>query len=241
MKATTTAEPRERYVVREKVAEAPAVVTLKLSRDDGTIPFYQPGQFITVYFPELGTPEGKAYSISSAPSEPFLAITIKGMGEFSNRLCALQTGDALVASAPCGYFFSESLTSTLILIAAGIGVAPFRSIIINVLHNNPQRSILLFYSSRTVTDIIFGNLLKALEAKHKNLTSTHFITREEQTPKEMHQGRIHTPAILEEIKDGPDPEFLICGSISFVRDLWRGLRDAGIAEERLYTEAFFSH
>lgn len=234
-------EPKERYIVREKVAEAPAVYTLNLSLEDGSIPRYLPGQFITVYFPELGTPEGKAYSISSAPTEKTLNITVKSMGEFSNRLYSLQTGDSLVASLPCGYFFSESSESALVLIAAGIGVAPFRGIIIDALRHDPRRKIFLFYSSRTISDIIFAAPLNKMRTEHSNLIVSYFLTRDEQTPKEMFRGRIRAPIILETIGDAPDPEFLICGSISFVRDLWRGLRNAGVAEERLYTEAFFSH
>ena len=38
-----------------------------------------------------------------------------------------------------------------------------------------------------------------------------------------------------------DAEFMICGSISSIRDMWKGLRDLGIPEETIYTEAFFSH
>ncbi len=237
MNNPATGEPKERYRVREKIAEAPAVFTLKLSREDGTTPSYLPGQFITIYFPELGTPEGKAYSISSAPFEPTLAITVKKMGEFSNRLCALQTGDALVASRPCGYFFSESRESSLVLIAAGIGIAPFRGIILDALQHNPKREIFLFYSNRTVSDIIFANLLTSLPA----VTVIHFITREMSVPQEMRCGRMSAASLLETIGEAPNPEFLICGSISFVRDLWRELQKAGVAEECIYTEAFFSH
>ncbi len=241
MNNPTTHEPKDRYVVRERIAEAPSVFTLKLLREDGTVPFYIPGQFITVYFPELGTPEGKAYSISSAPSEQTLNITVKSMGEFSHRLCAFKTGDSLTASLPCGYFFSESQTSTLVLIAAGIGVAPFQSIVRDALQNNPERKIYLFDSSRTVSDLIFATTLHTLQSAYENLSVTHFITREERIPKEMRRGRISAPVILETVGDISDSEFLLCGSISFVRDLWRGLRNGGVAEERLYTEAFFSH
>ncbi len=36
-------------------------------------------------------------------------------------------------------------------------------------------------------------------------------------------------------------ELLLCGSISFVYDLWGGLKEQGIFEEKRYTEIFFSH
>ena len=83
-------ESNTRYIVRENIAEAPGVSTLQLSLANSTVPTYVPGQFITVYAPELGTPEGKAYSISSAPHEKTLNITVKDMGKFSHYLLELR-------------------------------------------------------------------------------------------------------------------------------------------------------
>ncbi len=60
-------EKRQQYIVRKKIAEAPDVSTLELTLVGGGVPSFVPGQYITVYFPETGVAEGKAYSISSAP------------------------------------------------------------------------------------------------------------------------------------------------------------------------------
>ncbi len=234
-------ERKERYVVREKIAEAPGVFTLRLSRMDGVIPSYAAGQFINVYIPELGTPEGKGYSISSAPGDGTLNITVKKMGAFSSYLCALNPGDTIFASEPCGYFFSESENSTLVMVAAGIGVAPFRSIILDCLQKNPQRKLVLFYSNRTAEDIIFKIVFDELCVAHEPVSVTYFLTREEDISPPMLKGRMQAQNIMQALKDAPDPEFLLCGSIAFVRDLWRGLRAEGVPEDKIYTEAFFSH
>jgi ferredoxin-NADP reductase len=235
------AEPNERYVVKEKVAEAPGVFTLRLSREGGALPHYAAGQFVTVYIPELRTPQGKAYSISSAPGENTLDITVKKIGAFSGHLCALNPGDTVIASEPCGYFFSESASSTLVMAAAGIGVAPYRSIILDCLQKNPQRKLVLFYSSRTVPDIIFKKLFDELCAAHKNMSVAYFVTREENISPPMLKGRIQAQRMLQDLSGAPDPEFLLCGSIAFVRDMWRDLRAEGVSEDKIYTEAFFSH
>ena len=54
---------------------------------------YQAGQYITVFFEDSSTPAGKAYSLSSAPHESELSITVKKVGEYSGRLHALNAGD----------------------------------------------------------------------------------------------------------------------------------------------------
>lgn len=229
----------KKYTVTGAVLEAPGVTTLELACADG-VPLYIPGQFITAYLPELGTPEGKAYSISSAPGEP-LRITVQMRGEFSRRLCAMRPGYTFLASEPCGYFYSESASSALIMLAAGIGVAPFRSMILDAIKKNPARPLLLFYGNKTMSGIVFGGLLDTLAAAYPAVQIRHFITKEEHLPDGVVRGRITAEAVMQAIEEVPDPEFFICGSISFVRDIWRDLRSAGINEDRLYTEAFFSH
>ncbi|MGC9602844.1 MAG: hypothetical protein ABSE76_03895 [Minisyncoccia bacterium] len=231
-------ENKKKYTVIKTTSEAPGVVSLELSCEDGT-PLYIPGQFITVYLPELGTPEGKAYSISSAPNES-LRITVEERGEFSRTLSALKPGGVFLASEPEGYFYSESKTSALVMLAAGIGIAPFRSVILESLQKNSARLIHLFYSNRTMQNIVFRDEFALLAARHESFKVHHFITREENLPGGITSGRMSAEAILKAVGKAPDPEFFICGSIPFVRDMWKGLKSAGVSEERLYTEAFFA-
>jgi ferredoxin-NADP reductase len=233
-------DPRETYVVREKILEAPGVSTLKLSRDDGSVPSYIPGQCITVYFPESGTPEGKAYSISSAPWEGAMNITVRAIGEFSNRLCAMVPGERITGSLPIGYFYSESTEAPLVMIAGGTGIMPFRSMILDAAKNNSSRRLALFYSARTLHDIIFANTFDNLWSGREHFSVQYFITREKSLPCPIIQGRMDASAILRDLAHGSESEFLLCGSISFVRDMWRDLRSNGVQEEQLYTEAFFS-
>jgi 3-ketosteroid 9alpha-monooxygenase subunit B len=236
-------ETRKTYVVKEKIIESPTVSTLKLTLFTGDIPTYHSGQFINIYFPELGTPEGKAYSMSGAPHEDALCITVKAVGEFSHRLCSLCVGDTLEASLPYGYFYSESEDNNLIMIAGGIGVTPFRSMIMDSIRRKSQRKLALFYSSRTYDDLIFKKEFDSLQKDHKNFNGFYFVTRERNSDTSIIYRRMNIGDIL---GNGPQKrlagrEFLICGSISFVSDIWKGLRAAGVPEELIYTEAFFSH
>jgi ferredoxin-NADP reductase len=231
------------YVVREKIAESSTVSTLKLAPAFENLPAYHSGQFINIYFPELNTPEGKAYSMSGAPQEEVLAITVKAMGEFSHRLCSLKIGDTVTASLPYGYFYSESEETTLVMIAGGIGVAPFRSMICDALAGNLSRKLALFYSVRTHEDLVFKKEFDRLQKENKNFKVFYFVTREKNNDPLIFSSRISINDIL---GSGPRKnisgrEFLICGSIPFVSDIWKGLRAEGVREEMIYTEAFFSH
>lgn len=233
-------EVKKKYKVIGKTEESPNVFTLRLVLDEGLAP-YVSGQYITVYFPESGTPEGKAYSISSAPHEGFYAITVKVMGEFSTKLSRLVAGDIVTASLPYGYFFSESADTPLVMIAAGIGISPFRSMLADITTRSLNREVHLMYTSRTAGDIVFKKEFDEMVANNSRIHVVYHVTREEGVEPPLVAGRLSGGSVLASIPHLPSAEFLICGSISFTRDMWRALRAEGIAEDRLYTEAFFSH
>lgn len=229
-------EDRLVYIVRESRQESYDTVTLSLSCEKGSVPSFVPGQFISIYFPELNTPEGKSYSISSPPGKKTVEITIKGIGEFSNRLCAMRPGDRIIGSSPYGFFYSEQDDTDLILIAGGIGITPFRSMIAHALEHEPGRNITLFQSGRTLADLIFDEEM----ANASGLSTHYFVTRENVSSTRITPRRMEAKDIIDTCR--PElGEFFICGSIPFVRDLWHGLKSHGVAEDRIYTEAFFSH
>lgn len=227
------------YTVIDKIKETPDVASLLLSKDNG-VPPYTPGQFITVYFKDTGTPEGKSYSISSSPDEKTMNITVKAIGEFSHRLSKMNKGDKVTASLPYGFFYSESKDKEMIIIAGGIGIAPFRGMIRKVLAENPKAKINLHYSNRTEKDIVFRKELDKLAKENKNFKVNYYLTRENKMPKGMIKGRMNIEKIA---KTGNllNSEFFVCGGISLVRDIWKQLKENGVKEDSVYTEAFFSH
>lgn len=233
-------EDKRIYSVTRKKAEAAGITTLYLIPVEGDSRPFISGQFLTVYFPELGIPEGKAYSISSAPHEEEISITIKDIGVFSHRLCTLEEGDTLTASGPYGFFYSEEIDSTLILLAAGIGIAPLRSMICDALRKNPLRKIDLHYSVSKLSDAVFLDTFSFLQKEHPNFTYAIHVTKEAVAEPCCCKGRISVKQLVSPYKEDASAEYLMCGSIAFVRDMWRGLRAEGVPEDRLSTEAFFA-
>lgn len=233
-------EVRRTYSVTKKNIEAGNVTTLHLAPVDDSRPAFISGQFLTVYFPELGISEGKAYSISSAPDEEGFSITVKEIGTFSRRLSIMEVGGTLTASGPYGFFYSEETDSTLVLLAAGIGIAPFRSMICDSLRKDPLRKVALHYSVSKLSDAVFLDTFSRLQKDHPGFTYAVHLTKEAIANPGCEEGRISPSRLTSLYRKDASAEYLICGSISFVRDMWRGLREAGIPEECLYTEAFFA-
>lgn len=210
------------YKIINKKTESEDTFTISLELEEGGIPDFIAGQYINIYFDDLNTAEGKAYSISSAPSENKFDLTIKILGEFSNKLNDLKIGDRVKGTLPYGFFYSEE-ESDLVLIAGGIGVTPFRSIIFQ----NKDKNITLFQSARFEEGLIFKDDFESVQGLNyiKNISSK--------------EGRFTFEKLnLDSFKE---KEFMVCGSISFVRDVWRILKENGIEQDQIYTEAFFSH
>jgi len=225
------------YKVIDIRKESDDVSTIFLDCSDFDILDYKSGQYITVYFPESGTKEGKAYSISSAPSERIFTITVRAVGEFSNKITSLKKGDLLLASKPYGYFYTETEDTPIILIAGGIGITPLRSIVFDNFKKN--REIVLLYSAKNFNDIVFKNQFDELANKNQNFKVKYFLTSEKSDLSCIVNARIQSKDIFDCLKNSTESEFFVCGSISFTRDIWKVIKDLGISDNNIYTEAFF--
>lgn len=234
------------YKVIGKKRELENITTIQFVLDkDSTVPTFIAGQYINIFVEDQNTTEGKSYSISSSPEDSFLAITVKEMGQFSKYLTNLNVGDVIEASDPYGYFYSENNDTNLIFVIAGISITPAMSMIRYFSKNNPERKMCLFYSSSFKEHILFKEELDEITKSNLNIKVIYFITKDEEVSEDYRKGRIVPKEITREIDtyslELQNNEYFICGSITFVRDMWDGIREMGINEEQIYTEAFFSH
>lgn len=233
-------ESKRSYTVIRVKKETPTITTLTFLPTEGGILPFASGQFMTVYFPELGSVEGKAYSISSSPEEEALSITVKDIGAYSKKLSLMKEGDTLIASGPYGFFYSEEKDSHLILVAGGIGIAPFRSMIWSLVKTYPARKITLYYSAPSWEEAAFANELSSIQKEVHSFSLKFYSTRSALFDHEGREGRISLDELAVESARNVQSEYLICGSIAFVRDMWKGLKERGVSEDTMYTEAFFS-
>lgn len=227
------------WTITDICEEAPMVKTLIL-KPQGTMPEFIAGQYLTVRIPGFEPVEGKSYSIASVPGDSHVLLTIKEIGTFSHALLAHKIGDTLTTSAPYGFFYPElDEERHIACIAGGIGITPIMSIMRSLLLQNYGKQISLFYSNRTVLDVVFRETITMLSASHETFTAHHFITREDVALPEFRQGRMSAPLITELLSDTEETDFFICGSIEFTKGMWKELRTAGVSSTQIYTEGFF--
>lgn len=224
------------YIVLARKQETCTTTTLTLTKSNGSIPQFFPGQCLTVYFPDLSPTLGKQYSISSAPCEQVCTITVKTIGRFSNRLCSLAPGDRILASEPQGTF-CPTWESNIVLLAGGMGITPFRGVIVQAVSLSLHPQIRLFYSAKILTDMPFGNELYEVSQRHSSFYMERFVTKEPIFSTELKCRRMRPDDILSN-RDS-QTQYLISGSLNFVLGIKNVLVTAGVERTQILTESYF--
>jgi ferredoxin-NADP reductase len=125
---------------------------------------WQPGQYMH-YVLKHENPDDRGeerwFTISSAPFETDIMITTRFDGEqissFKRALFKMEPGGVIEADGPKGSFTLQEGEHHHIFIAGGIGVTPFRSMLLQLLHDHKNKSIDLMYANRD-SNFVFGDI-----------------------------------------------------------------------------------
>ncbi len=228
------------WKIKEVCPETELVSTLVLE-PVGERPKFIAGQYLTVLLPGMEPAEGKSYSISSAPHEDLLTLTVKRMGSFSEALLALSAGESLTTSTPYGFFYpEEDDLGELVFLAGGIGITPIWSILKDLENNKDSRPRYLFYSNQTEREVVFKKEITELSQRGDgSLLCSQFITREQPSSDECVGRRMCGEDVLRDLIMRETATFFVCGSSQFTRGMWQELKNGGVRPEQIYTEGFF--
>jgi len=149
------------YRVRQVTSEMADTFTLDLEAMDGSIDFaFAPGQFNMLY--HFGAGE-VPISISGDPSiNHTLTHTVRAVGVVTNSLQQLQSGAVVGIRGPFGTGWPLDIAdgADIVIVAGGIGLAPLRPVIYQVLANRRRYgAICIFYGARTPDEILYRTQL----------------------------------------------------------------------------------
>jgi ferredoxin-NADP reductase len=226
------------------IRETPDTVTLVFARSEESLS-YLAGQFLTIdphqfracrpYMTYLENLKGRkelprAYSMSSAPHEPQLAITIKeepytpGVHQHAPLLSpllvhAVGKGVRMTVVGFTGPYILppdiEQRTDHVLHVVAGSGAVPDFSILKDSLHRHARLRHTFLSSNRTWDDICFRDQLLDLEKEHPGrLRVVNTLTRQEEltgTLGDVRKGRVSTELIAELLPDRSTAHVYVCG------------------------------
>ncbi len=145
------------YRVKQTRKETHDTFTLELEPAGGGEPLvFAPGQFNMLYAFGVGE---CAISISGNPDEPHkLLHTIRLVGTVTTALSKLRTGDTMGIRGPFGSSWPMEAAegNDVVFVAGGIGLAPLRPAIYQVLANREKYGrVVLLFGTRTPQDLVF--------------------------------------------------------------------------------------
>jgi ferredoxin-NADP reductase len=207
---------------------------------------FEAGQFadLTLVAPPDSDVKGdtRTLSIASAPHERNLmvAMRVRATG-FKRTLNSLPLGAQLLLQGPYGSMtLSRNATRPAVLLAGGIGITPFRSLIWSAAESLSPRRIFLFYSVRVPEEAAFLEELQEMERYNGRYKLVCTVTqpRMAQTPWRGETGRISIDMLSKWIPDLSVPIYYIAGPPAMVAGVRKMLVGAGIAEEDIQAEEF---
>ncbi|MFK7806926.1 MAG: 2Fe-2S iron-sulfur cluster-binding protein [Saprospiraceae bacterium] len=226
---------------------------------------YKPGQYLTLLLQINGQEVRRSYSMSSAPFEEELKVTVKRVkgGLVSNHLLdQIKPGETINVLPPQGRFTAKVAAEnrkTYYFFGAGSGITPLMSLVKTILEKEPQSSVFLLYGNRSEQSIIFKDQLAQLERQYAGqLVVEHTLS---QPKKEKSSGlssffsksksnwrgkigRINHKQIAEFLEENPkryeDTSYYICGPGDMIDTAEAALLGQGISQKAIFTERFLT-
>jgi len=135
---------------------------------------------------------------------------------------------------PLQFFYSLGF-----LIAGGIGITPFRSMLKYLLDSQQRRDIVLFYASKTADEIIYKDVLSAAHAKI-GVKTFYTLTDTTSVPRDWSGlvGRISEHVILKAVPDYEERTYYLSGPPDMVRAYEQVLKSMGVKSNQIKKDFF---
>ena len=222
---------RYRMRVAEVVEEAPGVVSLRIAGRGLARLRARPGQFFLWRFLDRHRWwASHPFSLSAAPADDSLRITVKDLGDFSRGLGTIRPGTRVVAEGPFGVFTdSARRRDKVALVAGGIGITPIRGLL-----EEMSGDVVVLYRVVREEDIVFRSELERLS--HERGFTVKYVVGDHAAPG---GARLMSPEhLLELVPDLREREIYVCGPAGMTDFLKRNIRAAGVPRKYVHTERF---
>jgi len=159
---------RHRLRVVAVIPEASGVVSIVIEGRHLAELRAQPGQFFRWRFLTADSwTTAHPFSLSAPPVGNRLRLTVKALGDGSERLQRVPVGTALIAEGPYGAMTAARRTRRdVLLIAGGVGITPMRALF-ETMTVLPGQDLMLLYRARGRDELIFRRELDALAARRE--------------------------------------------------------------------------
>lgn len=201
---------------------------------------FDAGQYVSITVDEHG--DRRSYSICSTPDIKHgfeLLVDLSPQGVGSKFLESLEFGDEVDVMGPLGRFTLKEggNEEQIIFVATGSGIAPFRSMVLELLQEKGEtRPITLYWGMRYVEELFWQNDFQDLAEEYENFSFHPVISKAiEEWP--LCRGRVTDCLRVHEVP--VNAAYYLCGNAAMIEDVNGLLQEKGVVKENVHFEKFF--
>lgn len=207
---------------------------------------FTPGQFIDITLlnpPETdGEGNARGFSIASAPYENFIMVATRLRDTAFKRVLSNVPLDTEVRiEGPFGNLkLHNDRSRAAVVLTGGIGITPFRSILLHAAKEKLPHRIFLFYANRRPEDAAFLDELQQLERQNSNYKLIACMTEMEKSARSWsgERGVINWQMLANNLREVVSPVYYITGPPPMVKAMHTMLVDAGVDDDNVRIEEF---
>jgi len=212
----------------------------KLAFAEGTHFEYDAGQFVNAMIPTEVKVLKRPYSIASSPTWPgYIDMCWKKIpgGAATEHLWKLQIGDRLEIQGPLGRFTlkNKPVPKAYVFISTGTGIAPFRSMIHDMLERKENVQIWNIFGNRYEEDILYREEFEELARRHANLKNVFTVSR----PTKWNGETDYVQYMLKKYVPNPDGVHIyICGLTNMIMEVEKTALEMGFTKQQIFYEKY---
>ncbi len=235
MTTETTTDPMlpQPYTVRDVAKETPDTFTLRLEPEIAVQrTSFQPGQFSMLWVFGVGE---LPISISGDPAlQDRLVYTVRSVGQATHALVNRRVGEGVGVRGPFGTGWPAEAARgrDVIVVAGGIGLAPLRPLIHQVLQNRDDYGrLLILYGARSPRELLYR---KELATWARNRDTQVLVTVDYGgLGWRGHVGVVTTLFKYARLQPAPAVA-MVCGPEIMMRFVTRELENQGLSRDNIY-------
>ena len=216
------------------IVEAPGVISVVIRGRALHRLGAQGGQFFNWRFAQKGHfLLQHPYSLSAAPKDKFLRITVKDLGDHSRDLINLKAGTRVFMEGPYGAFTANRATRKhVVLVGGGVGITPIRAIAEEF--GDSVRIDILYRVSKE-SELVLRKELDYLADKSAGSIKVHYLVGS------RNQHPMSANYIQKFVPYFADSDVYVCGPEGIVDAVRNAARQVGVPKNRFHDEAFAFH
>jgi predicted ferric reductase len=223
--------PKYHFVVKDVRALDPTVTEVTLDPLGDRLVF-QPGQFVFVSFKDrMLSDEVHPFSISSAPHDRELRLTIKALGDWTTEVPCLEVGASATIEGPFGGFTgARAQRESEVWVAGGIGITPFLSRARAYTRTGLTRAIDLYYTANTTQEMLFLHELMDIAKENPHFRVIPHASKE--------MGLLTATRIHAQSGSLASKDVFVCGPPMMMQSIIRQCKDLGVHASQIHAEEF---